>query len=128
MTDVVRWVFQDMETNETYRVEINPNEMSGYVFPKSFNFARYGSGRLRGVQGRREPLDLTFGGVVRTKTHHDRLLEWQRKPGKVRVTDHLGRTFEMMIKSVDMIDRRPTGSTTWRFRYTFNCLLLRRVA
>jgi len=127
VSNVVRWIFQDLETNETYQVELNPNEMSSYMFSKGFDFAHYGTGRVRGVQSRREPVDLTFGGVVRTKSHHDALIEWQQKPGKVRVTDHLGRTFEMMIRSLDMLDRRPTGTNSWRFRYTFNCLLLRRV-
>jgi hypothetical protein len=122
--DVVRWRFQDMLTNEIHTVELNPNQMSGYLFPKSFEWA--GGSRKQGVRVPRQPLDWTFGGVVRTEGHHDSLIDWQRRAGKVRITDHLGRTFEAMIRSLDMRDRKPAGDNTWRFEYTFNCLLLRR--
>jgi hypothetical protein len=125
--DVVRWKFQDVLTNEVYTVEINPNQMGGYVLPKRFEFATYGGARVRGVRSPAQPLEWTFGGVVRTETHHDSLIDWQRRSGKVRITDHLGRTFEAMIRSLDMKDRKPAGDDTWRFEYTFNCLLLRRI-
>lgn len=124
---VIRWRLQEMETGEAYTVEINPNQMGNYVFPKSFEFALYGGSRVRGIRSAREPMEWTFGGVVRAKTHHDALIHWEKKPGKVRITDHLGRTFEVMIRSLDMKDRRPSGDDTWRFQYTFNCLLLRRI-
>jgi hypothetical protein len=125
--DVVRWRLQDMLTNEVHTVELNPNQMGGYLFPKSYDFAVYGGGRMRGVRAPSTPVEWTFGGVVRTESHHDSLITWERKPGKVRVYDHLGRTFEVMIRSLDMRDRRPSSGSTWRFEYTFNCLLLRRI-
>lgn len=125
--NVVRWRFQDMLTNEVHTVEINPNQMGNFVFPKAFDFGSYAGGRMLGVRQNRQPLDWPFSGVVRTETHHDALIDWQRRPGKVRITDHLGRTFEAMIQSLDLKDRRPTGDNTWRFTYTFNCLLLRRI-
>lgn len=121
--NVVRWKFLDVRTNEEHTVELNPNTASSYRFDNQFDFAGN-----RGVRGRRNPVEWTFGGVVRKQGHHDSLIDWQRHPGKVRVTDHLGRTFEVMIRSLDMRDRRPAGDDTWRFEYTFNCLLLRRVA
>ena len=126
--DVVRWKFLEVETSLEYTVEINPNKMSSYRFSREYDWARHDQARMRGVRSNRQPKDWTFGGVVRTETHHDALIEWQRKPGKVRVTDHLGRVFEVMMRSVDMIDRRPSGDNTWRFEYQFNCLLLRRIA
>lgn len=126
--DVVRWKLQDMLTNEVHTVELNPNEMGGYLFPKSFEFGVFGGGRVRGMRAPRQPLEWTFGGVVRTETHHDSLINWHDRAGKVQVTDHLGRTFEVMIRSLEMKDRRPAGNDTWRFQYVFNCLLLRRTA
>jgi len=126
--NVVRWQFRDMRTSEVYTVELNPNEMSNFRFPKELDFALYGGSRMRGSRATRQPQDWTFGGVVRTKTHHDALVDWHTRPGKVRITDHLGRTFEVMLRSLDLTDRRPSGDNTWRFKYTFNCLLLRRVA
>lgn len=126
--DVKRWKFQDMETGEVHTVELNPNQMSGYLREKSYDFASYNATRVRGVRSNPKPVDLSFGGVVRQESHHDSLIGWQRRPGKVRVTDHLDRTFEVMISSLEMVDRRPAGDNTWRFRYTFSCLLLRRIA
>ena len=124
---VLRWVFQDVDSGERYTVEINPNQMSGYHLEKSFDWASHAGGRMRGVKADATPKEYSFGGVVRRKSHHDALVGWQKHPGKVRVYDHLGRTFEVMIKSLDMTDRRPVGDDTWRFQYTFNCLLLRRL-
>ncbi len=128
--NVVRWKFKDMRTNEVYTVEINPNEMSGFRFPREIDFAPYRSSYrgVVGVKAPRRPVDWSFGGVVRSETHHDKLIDWQKRPGKVRITDHLGRVFEVMIRSLDMVDRRPAGEDTWRFRYTFSCLLLRRIS
>lgn len=125
--NVVRWSFQDMETNDVYVVELNPNTMSGFTFSRSFRWARSGT-RAAGLMDNRQPGNFQFGGVVRSESHHDALIEWQKRGGKVRITDHLGRVFEVMIKSLAMTDRRPAGSDTWRFQYQFDCLFLRRTA
>lgn len=124
---VIRWQLRDMLTNEKHTVEINPNEMGSYIHDKSFDFAKYKSRRVVGVRAPRQPIEWTFGGIVFRKDHHDSLVDWHDRSGKVRVTDHLGRTFEVMIKSLEMLDRRQTGSNAWRFKYRFNCLLLRRI-
>lgn len=137
--NVVRWQLKDMRTDEVHTVEINPNEMGSYLHDKAFDFAPYRlhsprssaprrSARVVGVRAPRQPVDWTFGGIVFTKSHHDALMDWYDRPGKVRVTDHLGRTFEVMMRSLEMLDRRQTPSNAWKFKYTFNCLLLRRVA
>ena len=130
--NVVRWQFRDMRNDDTYTVEINPNTMAGYRFGRDIGFAPYhhdsSYSGVVGVKRPRQPVDWSFGGVVRSKTHHDKLIDWQKRPGKLRITDHLGRTFEVMVRSLQMLDRRPTGDNTWRFEYSFNCLLLRRIA
>jgi hypothetical protein len=66
--------------------------------------------------------------VIRTKAHHDDLETWSKKPGKIHVADHLGRSFEVMILSFEPTDRKPTPSTPWRMRYTMKTLLLRRLS
>jgi hypothetical protein len=129
MTDVVRWKFQDLRTNEVHTVEINPNEMTGFAFGRSFgSWGRLADGRMAGLMSSRDPAPFSFGGIVRTQTHHDSLIDWQQRPGKVRVTDHLDRVFEIMIRSLDMTDRTLTAANRWRFTYSFDCLLLRRIA
>lgn len=124
----VRWQFEDMLTSEVYTVELNPKEADTFRFAKSFEFSLEGGDRVRSMRQPRQPISWNFGGVVRSETHHDALISWQKRPGKVRVTDHLGRTFEVMMQGLDLQDRRPAGNDTWRFRYTFSCLILRRIA
>lgn len=129
MTNVVRWTFQDLSTNEVHTVELNPNQMTGLTFSRQFqSWGRLADGRAVGTMTNREPAQFQFGGVVRQKEHHDSLIDWQKRPGRVRVTDHLGRVFDVMIRSLDLTDRTLTANNRWRFRYQFNCLLLRRVA
>lgn len=126
--DVVRWQLKDMRTNQTHTLEVNPNEAGNYIHGKRFDFAGYKGSRVVGVRAPRDPFDWKFAGVVFSKTHHDALVDWHDRPGKVRVTDHLGRTFEVMMRSLEMIERLPTGGNAWRFKYAFNCLLLRRIS
>ena len=129
MTDVVRWQFQDLATNQVHIVSLNPNKMSGLTFGRSIEWASGTiDGRPVGLMSSPDPTPFTFGGVVRTQSHHDTLIDWQKRPGKVRVTDHLGRVFEVMIRSLDMTDRTLTANNRWRFAYQFDCLLLRRIA
>lgn len=129
MTDVVRWRFQDLRTNEVHTVQLNPNKMAGLNFSRSLEWgSRTTDGRPTGLMSSRDPQSFSFGGVVRTQSHHDSLIDWQKRPGKVRVTDHLGRVFDVMIRSLDLTDRTLTASNRWRFSYQFDCLLLRRIA
>lgn len=129
MTNVVRWQFQDLRTNEVHTVALNPNKMSGLTFGRSIEWGSgTADGRPVGLMSSPDPTPFSFSGIVRTKTHHDTLVDWQKRPGKVRVTDHLGRAFEVMIRSLDMTDRTQTATNAWRMSYQFDCLLLRRIA
>lgn len=128
MSSVVRWQLLEVSTGDTYTVEVNPNQMGNYNFSKNLRFSLHGDGRVRGLQTRREPSDWSFSGVLQRKSQHDALVDWAKRRGKIRVTDHLGRTFEAMVKNIDMRDRRSLTNGAYRFRYTFNTLLLRRLS
>lgn len=69
-----------------------------------------------------------FAGVINARQHHDDLKAWCEKPGLVRITDHLGRTFEVVITDFEPTDRQPTARNAWRMRYSVKTLLLRRLA
>lgn len=125
--ETVRWTFEDLETSETWIVPINPNEATSHRPLKELSYGIGHDGRVRTRQRAPQPVEWSFGGVIRTQEHHDLLTEWSKKPGKLRVTDHLGRTFEIMISSIEIEDRTPTPSVPWRLRYTMNALLLRRI-
>ena len=125
---VVRWRLEEMATGETYTVEFNPNTATTHRGPRNIEFTPGLDGVPRGIKTPSEPTPWTRGGVVMTKAHHDALERWGKKKGKVRVSDHAGRTFEVMMKGARITDRRQTASNPWRFTYEMDCLILRRVA
>lgn len=128
---VTRWMFRDMDTNETAYVRINPNKMDSPTTARNLNFAqgtRYGAARIRGFETPPStPATWTFGGVILTQDHYDMLQEWSDRDVVLRVTDHLERTFEIIIESFDVIERLPTMTRDWRADFTMNCLLLGEV-
>lgn len=111
---------------------LNPNSMTSVTFDKQLDTFVGGVHNtlteVRTIQSAAPAKDWSFGGVIRTKAHYDGLVYWAKKSGKVRVTDHLGRTFEVLIRQFDPEDRKPTGTVAWRLQYTMKTLLLRRVS
>lgn len=128
---ITRWVLRDMDTDETAIVHINPNKMDTPTLSRNMQYAqgtRYGSARIRAVSlPPSSPASWTFGGVILTKAYYDLLEDWSSRDVFVRVTDHLGRTFEIVIESWDVIERLPTPNRAWRADFTMNCLLLREI-
>lgn len=130
----IRWNFLDTVTDETWTVPINPNTMTDPLgVTREFQFGAAhgqvdgGGGRPRTLEGKPQIVDWSFGGVIYTKAHYDKLNYWAQKTTAVRIKDHLGRTFEVAMKSFEPVDRRPTPAKPWRFTYTMRALVLRRV-
>lgn len=131
MTAVLRWRLRDVETGDTWTMPINPNQMSSPTRGRNISTVygtRKGPHRLRSFQTPTDAAEWTFGGVIRTEQHYLDLVEWAKKDRKVRITDHLGRTFEVLMEALDAVDRRPTPAAPWRMTYTMKTLLLRRIA
>ncbi|NUS01910.1 MAG: hypothetical protein HOV97_05025 [Nonomuraea sp.] len=130
-----RWTFTDPVGGTSWTTPINPNQASSPFPTRSLqlapsNWADVGRGlqRLRVFEAPPQPVEWQFGGVLRTKEHHDALRSWAKKSNEIRVSDHLGRTFEVIIKSFRPVERRPTPTVSWRMTYTVTALVLRRVA
>lgn len=126
-----RWIFTEVDTGQTYTVPINPDSMSSPFLDRQMANAsgvRAGYDRLRTIELPPEAKEWTFGGVIRTKQHHDDLRTWSKKPGLVNVTDHLDRTFQVVFVSFEPTDRSPTPNVPWRLRYVMTALVLRRIA
>lgn len=131
---VVRWKFLDTETNQSIVLPLNPNEMSSPFPRRELNFAwtahaDQGIGRPRIFQQTSNtPVEWSFSGVILVKTHYDLLLEWTKRLHVVRVTDHLERTFEMIIQNLDVRERQRTAAAKeWRADYTMVCMILKEV-
>jgi len=132
----VRWRFYDLGTDEEVILPLNPNSMTTPTTARTIEWGwgsqgRDGSGvkRLRGIS---TPVDQAgtwqFGGVILTKAHYDLLLAWAGRLALLRVQDHLGRRFKVVIQKFDPVERLPTATKPWRADYQMTCLLLERLA
>lgn len=125
----IRWKFRDTVTGEVYTVPINPDSMSSVDGKKA---VRHGRGRkqdsrVNTILSAPPPQAWEFGGAIRTKAHYDALENWAERPNAVEITDHLGRTFRVVITDFLPVDRNPTPLTPWRLRYTVKTNILKRL-
>lgn len=127
----IRWKLTDPSTGDEWTMPINPDAMT----------SPSGTRNLTTGFGIRAPLTMArtfeqaptiarwqWEGVIRSEAHYEAYVEWAKKPGLVRVLDHLDRTWEVILESFEPDERRPSGRTDWRFRYTVKCLIIRRIS
>ena len=96
------WTFTETATGDTWTMPTNPNTMSGLPMTKQLatvNWTRQGDRRLRTFQSRTTAEPFEWSGVILTAQHYQDLYDWSRKPGVIVVTDHLQRSFEVIIQS-----------------------------
>lgn len=129
-TITIRWTLYDPNMPELWTMPINPDKMDSPHFGRSLGSAEgtRQDSRVRVIDTAPQMKEWSFTGVIRTQEHHDKLHYWAQKRNPIHVKDHLGRTFEVVIKRFDPVDRRPTATVPWRGRYTMTCLLIRRVS
>lgn len=130
-TGVKKWVFQDPVTSDVYHFAINPNQMNSPFVARNIQMAHgthAGPQRIRAIDlPATSPATWTFSGVIRAKEHHDALRSWAKKNRVIRITDHLGRTFEVIVASFNPTDRTPTPTVPWRGNFDMSCLVLREI-
>lgn len=128
---VVRWTFKDTKTGETAVFYFNPHEATSPSFPRDFMYAwgsASGPDRIRVMERPlSNPPQWTFTGHVYSVEHYAFMLTWAERDTILRVTDHVGRTFETMIQKFEMIEKRPTATRPIRGTYSITCLLLREI-
>ena len=125
------WSLYDPALDETWVMPINPDQMTTPHKRRDFRYAygiRKNVDRIRSVVEKPAPVMWEWGGVIRSEAHHEEYVRWARKPGEVHVSDHLGRTFEVFIESLDLQERQPALTVPWRFRYTVRAMIVRRVS
>lgn len=127
---VFRWVFHDPSTAESYQVPINPNQMSDpQNRQRVMTYSNYDrNGRFRTFETPAQIVEWSFGGVMHTEEHYKALEFWSKKSTTVQITDHLGRTWAVVMKSFEPVEVRPTALKPWRFTYTMKAVVLRRLA
>ena len=126
-----RWTLVDTETDETWTMPINPDSMDSPFPMRQFVHAKGVSGglnRTRTFLAKPQATVIGFGGVIRTKEHHDALEAWARKSVPIELTDHLTRTWRVYITEFVPTDRKPTARIPWRMRYSIKVDFLERIS
>lgn len=125
---VVRWTLTEKGTATSWVMPLNPNTMS--ALPKNRSLTSVSSpkqDRPRTFQGRMPATEFTWGGVILTQSHYDNLVLWSQKPGVIVVTDHLGRSFEVIISKF-LPEQEPRHlPSDWKQKYEISALFLRRL-
>lgn len=125
-----RWLLNDPAAPLSVYVPINPNKMEAPARPRNMQWAwgtAWGQDRMRGIDQPGPATQWTFSGLLLTKAHYDLLLDWSGKLTRLNITDHLERTFEVVIQKFDPVERLPTRQRAWRADYTMTCLLLKEI-
>lgn len=135
-----RWRFHDSHDGDSWEMPMNPKEMTSPHAGREFKYAhgvRGGIRRMRVFESPHQPVLWEFSGVTYTKQHYEKLLAWTKKDHPVEITDHLDRTFRVVMQDFVPADRRngrPPKSFSldddqrWRNTYTIKALILRRVS
>ena len=125
-----RWTFYDPTLDETWTMPINPDSMGNPNQGKTLTFGRNArsGGRHTTIRQAPHPVDWEFGGVIRTREHHDALNEWAGRRRIIHITDHVHRKYEVLLTAFEVTERAPTRNVRWRLRYSMKGLLLRQLA
>lgn len=126
MAYVERWLLHDPGAVESVRLPLNPNKMDSPTRPRNMTwaFSSFGDQKIRGFDTPGPATDWNFSGVLLTEAHYTLLLDWTKRLVPLHITDHLGRTFEVVIKKYDPVERPTSRLRPWRCDYTITCLLL----
>lgn len=127
---VVRWTFFDPTDSSSYTFEVNPNRMTSPYPDLGTDLGAQSpvTGQYRVFRGPVLPHEWTFGGVIRTATHHDALKLWVGKTDFIHVTDHFGRTFQVLFKEFAPKEQLPTATNANRYEYDVKALVLGQVS
>jgi hypothetical protein len=114
---VQRWVFTDPATSTTWTVPRNPKSMQFPSQPRSLDSLPVNvAGTVLALeQTPKKPADIQFSGSLVDQSHHDTLLAWTQRSNAITITDHLSRTWLVLLTGFE-----PTwkpGRYPWRGTY-----------
>lgn len=125
MADVVRWIFYDPGTSQTYTMAINPKEGGTSGYKKVFTFANTSApdGKTLVFQGRPEVGTLEFTGTIFEQTELDAFVLWWTKQNQIVITDDLGRSFSVVIQ--EFIPKRIRAQQhPWKHTYSIKAVIV----
>jgi hypothetical protein len=127
----MRWSIEDVATGETFRFQHNPKAMGSVAQPHRTTSLRASpiDGKIRAQRQPDGPFPWQFSGKVRTALEYKHLVDWCGRQNRVRITDHLGRTHEVLMQAFEAtpVERSGNGNP-WLFAYTVKAIYYRRIA
>lgn len=105
---VVKWLFEDLVTVDSYELEINPNTMKLPAREKKMNYQTTAApdGKVIAYEGRDAVQVLGFSGVTLSEEQHNAFVEWFEKRHQIRITDDRGDQWIVYITKYTPTRRR----------------------
>lgn len=122
---VVRWVFDDPVTLDSYTFDINPNEGGSPSYEKNITYESTCApdGLVVRYEGRENPQKLQWSGTILEEDHYNAYVTWWQKHYQINVTDDLGREFSIEVDSF-IPTRENSHQHPWKHSYTVNATIV----
>ena len=104
----VAWVFSDPVSLDSYSFEINPVEGPNLSYVKTFQYTNTSApdGKVIVFEGRDNPQKFVCSGTLLSEAQLNALVSWWDRRNQIDVTDDLGRTFSIIIESLETTRQR----------------------
>lgn len=122
---VVRWVFEDPNTLDSYTLAINPSDGGAPAYQKTITYQNTAApdGKVITFEGRDAPRKLTFSGTLLSEAEYNAFVEWWDRRYQIQVTDDLGREFSLIIESFAP-HRVRARSHPWKHTYEITATIV----
>ncbi len=122
---VVRWIFTDPVTTDTYTVPVNPNKGGTPTRNKNITYLNTAGpgGNVLAFEGRDDTQQIQVSGVILEQAHLDAFNTWFDKRYQITVTDDLSRVFSIYITNFDAT-RINSRSHPWKHEYTLSYVII----
>lgn len=119
---VQRWSFHEPVANETYQVEINPNEGGTPGYSRTLNAQATLGGSHVIFEGPEAPQYIECSGSILDRAHLEGLAAVFRKRRQMLLTDDLGRQWWIYLET--FTPTRQRSRREWRHNYSMRMLVL----
>lgn len=120
-----RWTLQNLALTENYTFESNPYEQTSPVAGKDVQFTPQNRTvgliptAFVGIRAKRQPVDWSFTGIVRSVGEYNALLTWSKRPERLLLTNDRGEVLTIKITGITFARQAPQRQRTpYRHKYT----------
>lgn len=119
-----RWTFTTLDGLSSYIVPINPNQAESPLREQALSWFLDSASGFTGMRSKRQPVQWSFSGVIRSQQHYEALMLWARKREKVRILTDLDELLVVRITGFKP-ERKgpPRRGVEWRHTYRVDALI-----